>query len=45
MNGKGSSRRRENTKKVRSELVKVDWSKRDKSQDGFKVKINGKVIK
>ena len=42
---KGSSRRQENEKKVRGELVKVDWSKRDKSKDTFKIKINGRPVK
>ncbi len=44
MSGKGSERRRENTSKVREKLDQVMWSKRDKSKDTFKIKINGKSV-
>jgi hypothetical protein len=42
MAGKGSGRRKEDTKKVESNLEKVKFGARDKSQDDFKVKVNGK---
>ena len=42
--GKGSSRRKENTPKIEDNLDKIDWSKRDKSKDSFKVRINGKLV-
>ena len=39
MNGKGSHRRKENTKKIESNLKKVIFGKRDKSKDVFKVNV------
>tara|TARA_B100000795_G_scaffold269690_1_gene259957 strand:- start:6300 stop:6437 length:138 start_codon:yes stop_codon:yes gene_type:complete len=45
MNGKGSDRRKEDEKKVREELGKVNWNKRDKSKDSFSVKVNGTPVK
>jgi hypothetical protein len=45
MSGKGSGRRKEDTKKVESNLEKVKYGVRDKSGDDFKVKVNGKYEK
>jgi len=45
MAGKGSVRRKEQTKQVEKKLDKVDWTKRDKSKDTFKVRVNGRVVK
>lgn len=45
MAGKGSGRRKEQTKQVQEKLDEVDWTKRDKSKDTFKVRVNGKVVK
>lgn len=37
MSGKGSNRRKENTKQVEENLAKIKFGKRDKSKDTFKV--------
>ncbi len=42
MAGKGSGRRKENKKQVEENLAKVKWGKRDKANDTFKIKRNGK---
>lgn len=41
--GKGSGRRIEDTNKVTENLGKIKWGVRDKSDDDFKVRENGKL--
>jgi len=42
--GKGSARRKEDLKKVSSNLDKVDWSKKTEGKRDFKIRINGKLV-
>jgi|TARA_B110000093_G_scaffold144998_1_gene156759 hypothetical protein len=44
MTGKGSKPRKENSSKIRDRWP-TNFSKRDKSQDRFTVKVNGKKVK
>ena len=44
MSGKGSKRRKEDTRKVQQKLCEIDWTKH-KSKSNFKMRINGKDAK
>lgn len=42
MSGKGSGRRKENSKRVEKNLKQMKWGERDKAKDDFKITVNGK---